>query len=128
MATTQGTGFGELQFGQARLGDERRRKGLVRLADRIAQHPDGTLPDKLQDPAAYQAMYRLCKHPNVTHEAVFETHRQLTLRKMGECGGTVLVLHDTTELDYTSHHSLKEQSDAATARPEGSPSGAAGIN
>lgn len=109
MATTQGTGFGELQFGQARLGDERRRKGLVRLADRIAQHPEGTLPDKLQDPAAYQAMYRLCKHPNVTHEAVFETHRQLTLRKMSECGGTVLVLHDTTELDYTSHDSLKEQ-------------------
>jgi hypothetical protein len=101
--------FGEIHFGRAQLGDERRRKRLVRLADRIVQHPEGTLPDKLQDPAAYQAMYRLCRSPEVTHEAVLQPHRALTLEKMRQCDETVLVLHDTTELDYTSITSLRDQ-------------------
>jgi len=64
--------FGELNFGGAVLGDKRRTKRLVQLSDRIAAHPEGTLPRKLGDPASYQAMYRLCKCRRVTHAAVLE--------------------------------------------------------
>lgn len=101
--------FGELNFGSAVLGDMRRTKRLVQLADKIAAHPEGTLPHKLGDPASYQAMYRLCKCPQVTHASVLETHRQETLVKMRACEDTVLVIHDTTELDYTSRASLHDQ-------------------
>jgi hypothetical protein len=82
---------------------------LVALADRIVAHPEGSLPQKLADPANYQAMYRLCKCPKVTHAAVLEPHRQLTLEKMRLCEDTVLLIHDTTELDYTSRKSLHDQ-------------------
>ena len=106
MAVPQVSDFGELNFGRAQLGHEKRRSRLVSLANQIVAHPDGTLPDKLRDPAAYQAMYRLFKTKQVTHAAVLQTHRERTLEKMKAHEGTVLVLHDTTELDYTSKKSL----------------------
>jgi hypothetical protein len=101
--------FGEENFGGAALGDARRASRLIRLADQIAAHPEGSLPQKLGDPASYQAMYRLCKCPEVTHAAVLEPHRQLTLEKMRACAQTTLILHDTTELDYTSRTKLHDQ-------------------
>ncbi len=107
MAEPQRMDFGMLHFGRAQLGDERRRSRLVALANQVAGHPGGTLPKKLCNPAAYQGMYRLCKSESVTHSAVLETHRTLTLEKMRDYPGTVLVIHDTTELDYSSRSSLQ---------------------
>lgn len=101
--------FGEVNFGTAKLGDERRVRRLVGLADQMAAHPEGTLPQKLADPASYQAMYRLCKRPEVTHEVVLQPHREATLANMRASQDTVLVIHDTTELDYTSRTSLHDQ-------------------
>jgi len=91
------------------LGDRRRSKRLVSLASQIAAHPEGSLRHKLGDPANYQAMYRLCKRPEVARATVMETHRQRTLENMRACEDTVLVIHDTTELDYTSRKSLHDQ-------------------
>lgn len=101
--------FGELNFAGAVLGDKRRTKRLVQLSDRIAAHPEGTLPRKLGDPASYQAMYRLCKCCQVTHAAVLEPHRRRTLETMRACEDTVLVVHDTSEIDFSSRTSLHDQ-------------------
>jgi hypothetical protein len=98
--------FGSLHFGGARLGDVRRTRRLVQAADAIVQHPGGTLPQKLHDPYPLDGVYRLANRKEVTHEAVLEPHRQRTLRAMREAEGPVLVIHDTTELDYTSLTSL----------------------
>ena len=98
--------FGTLHFGEAHLGDVRRTRRLVRAADAIVQHPGGTLPQKLHDPYPLDALYRLANRKEVTHEAVLEPHRQRTLRAMREAEGPVLLIHDTTELDYTSLRSL----------------------
>jgi hypothetical protein len=72
----------------------------------MARHPGGTLPDKVHDPAALKALYRLMDCPQVTHAAILEPSRQHTLRKMAATAGTVLVIHDGTELDYTGLHTL----------------------
>lgn len=103
------TGFGATNFGSAQLGDRRRTRRLVHTADLIARHPGGTLPKKLRDPAALDGLYRLVQSPAVTHEAVLEPHRQLTLRRMRDCDDVVLVVQDTTHLDYTSIGSLREE-------------------
>jgi hypothetical protein len=100
--------FGALHFDAAQLGDVRRTRRLVRAADAIVQHPGGTLPQKLQDPYPLDALYRLANRKEVTHEAVLEPHRQRTLRAMREADGPVLLIHDTTELDYTSLTSLTD--------------------
>jgi len=107
MAEPQVLDFGTVNFGCAQLGDERRRKRLVSLANQLASHPGGTLPQKLHNPATYQAMFRLCKHEVVTHASVLQTHRESTLEKMRKYTGIVLVVHDTTELDYSSRTSLQ---------------------
>ena len=98
--------FGELHFGSAQLGDRRRTKRLVDCTNRIVRRPDQTLPHKLQTPAALDAFYRLMNCPDVTHQAVLAPHRQRTLEVGRQLPGVVLMIHDSTELDYTSKTSL----------------------
>lgn len=100
-------GFGMENFGAAQLGDRRRTRRLVQTVDRMLSRPGGTLPDKLQNPAELKGLYRLVDAEEVTHAAVLEAHRQLTLERMRACEGDVLIVHDTTELDYTTRESLK---------------------
>ncbi len=99
-------GFGETHFSAAQLGDQRRTKRLVALADELAKHPGGTLPDKLKNPAELRALYRLMDTDRVTHASVLEPHMTHTVKRMRAYAGTVLILHDTTELDYTGLKSL----------------------
>lgn len=101
--------FGETYFGEADLGDARRTRRLVKIADQLLAHPGGTLPTKLQSPSDLDALYRLANRPEVTHDAVLAPVKAVTLARMGVHPGTVLVLHDTTELDYTSVTSLENQ-------------------
>lgn len=98
--------FGELHFGKAELGDRRRTKRLVQVADALVRHPGGSLPEKLRGPGELEGLYRLMKGKAVTHESVLAPHRERTLQRVAEHDGTVLILHDTTELDYTTHRSV----------------------
>src|SRR3954453_21993689 len=100
-------GYGSEDFGAADLGDRRRTRRLVALADAIARHPAGSLPEKLHEPAQHQALCPLLPPAGVTHAAVLRAHRELTLRRMRSHPGPVLVLHDDTELDFTSRASLE---------------------
>jgi len=103
---TQAKSFGEMNFGHAKLGDKRRTRRLVKLADQMCMRPGGTLPQKLRNPADLQALYRLMDKDAVTHEAILDSHRQATLQRIKQLEGPVLVLHDTTELEYTTRKSL----------------------
>jgi hypothetical protein len=102
------TTFGEANFATAQLGNRLRTRRLVQLANRLAAHPGGTLPAKLSHPADLRAFYRLVNQDDVTHAAVLQPHCQQTLTRMRACSTPVLVLQDTTELDYTSLTSLAE--------------------
>jgi hypothetical protein len=95
--------LGELHFGACRLGDARRTARLVDLANRIARRPDGTLPHQLHDPAAYRACCRLMNQAEVTHDAVLGPHCRATREALRQRSRPVLILHDTTTLDYSGH-------------------------
>jgi Transposase DNA-binding len=112
-------GFGREHFGKAQLGDRRRTERLVKAADQVMCHPCGTLPQKLSGLADLKALYRLVGRREVTHEAVLATHRQRTLRLMGEHPGVVLTVHDTTQLDYTSRRSLRDLGQIAKGNHRG---------
>ena len=103
---TQLQSFGERNFGHAELGDERRTKRLVQLADQMCQRPGGTFPQKFRRPADLQAFYRLMRRDEVTHEAILSPHRQATFQQIEQLETPVLVIHDSTELDFTTHKSL----------------------
>lgn len=101
--------FGQQHFGKAMLGDRRRTERLVAIADRLVKHPSGSLPNKLGDPMALKALYRLMEADEVTHESVLAPHRQHTREVMAQQPPeqVVLILHDTTELDFTTNFSLE---------------------
>src|SRR4051794_2125972 len=93
-------------FGTAELGDRRRTERLVHTFDRMCAHPGGTLPEKLASPPDLRGLYRLCDADEVTHEAVLAPARAHTRARVEDGPGDVLVLHDATELDYTTLSSL----------------------
>jgi len=101
--------FGELHFGSARLGDARRTRRLVRIADLILRHPGGSLPQKMSSWSELMGLYRLVEADPVTHAAVIESHCRRTAALAEQVGGVVLRLHDTTELDYTHVPALSDQ-------------------
>jgi hypothetical protein len=94
------------EMGQAQLGHKRRTDRLADTARRISRHPGGSLPDKLADPPAYRATLRLMNHPDVTHQSVLAPHVLATKRRMAEATGTVLIVGDIVELDYSNQHTL----------------------
>jgi len=99
--------FGEIHFGAAQLGNQARTRRLSKLATQLAEHPGGTLPHKLRDPAALEATYRLMSRAEVTHASVLASHRAETLRRIASHAGPVLIICDGTELDYTRITSLQ---------------------
>jgi hypothetical protein len=100
--------FGEVHFAGACLGDARRTRRLVKTADLLMENPRGSLPERLKDWADLNGLYRLADCPAVTHQTVLAPHRQQTLQRMAAAGGPVLILHDSTELDYSDHQALKK--------------------
>ena len=82
--------FGTLHFGGAQLGHVARTRRLVRSADPIVQHPGGTLPQKLHDPAALDAFYRLANRKEVTHAGRPRAPPPRTLDLMRQAEGPVL--------------------------------------
>lgn len=101
--------LGQQIFGHAELGDLRRTKRLVITFDQLCRHPGGSLPDKLSSPADLKALYRLCACEKVTHAAIIAAMRCYTLTRIAVYEGDVLVLHDQTELDYSSLESLADK-------------------
>ncbi|HJS88323.1 MAG TPA: IS4 family transposase [Acetobacteraceae bacterium] len=93
-------------LGAVDLGHRSRNRCFARVAERISRHPGGSLPDKLSNPAAYAAMDRLMNRPETTHAAILAAHRQQALAKMRAGAAVVLLLHDTTVLDYSGRKSL----------------------
>ena len=92
--------FGEVNFGNAKLGDARRTKRLVRTANQMCRRPGGSLPQKLRNPKDLRAFYRLVNCDKVTHESILASHREAIWKTISRMQSTVLVLHDATELDY----------------------------
>jgi hypothetical protein len=103
-----GASFGAEHFGGALLGDKRLTDRLVFTADRILQQPEGSFPDKLKDPADLDGFYRLMAAESVTHASVLATHCERTREQMRACADVVLVLHDTTVLDYSGLNEIEE--------------------
>lgn len=96
--------WAEATFGSADLGDPRRTRRLVAAAARIAAHPTKAFT-QVFDWNELRGFYRLCHQAEAALAAVAGPHWDQTRRAMAEYP-VVLVLHDTTELDYSTHPAL----------------------
>ena len=99
--------WAQQEFGSVDLGDQRRTKRLVRSAELLSTRPSGSLPQRL-DWNELRGFYRLVDQSTATPDRLQEGHRQRTRERMNRTD-PVLIIHDTTELDYTSHPALHPQ-------------------
>jgi len=75
--------FGERNFGHADLGDKRRTKRLVQVADQM-----------------------VFDCPSVTHEAILESHQANLFKSLSAESGFTLLINDATEMEYTKRESI----------------------
>jgi hypothetical protein len=97
--------WAEQQFGPVALGDVRRTRRLISSAAQIAQHPEHAFP-QIFDWNALRGFYGLCHREEATLPALQQPHGQHTRQALRQ-QPLVLVLHDTSQLDFTSHAALR---------------------
>jgi hypothetical protein len=104
---TDSNALADQAFPDLDLGDKRRQDRFRRVVDTLLRHPEKTLPDKFHTPADYQACLRLFDGPRATHENIFGCYQEAALNRLEEHPGPVLLIHDTTQIDYSGQQTLK---------------------
>ena len=84
------------------LGDKRLNKRSKHLVEALAANPEASINAASDGWGDTAAAYRFFDNPAVTPEAILRPHREATIRRMRE-HPVVLLVQDTTELDYTAH-------------------------
>ncbi|MCX7428847.1 MAG: IS4 family transposase [Planctomycetia bacterium] len=100
--------LGWAMFAHAQLGDRRRSHRAALAFDQACRHPGGTLPEKFTSPADLKGLYRLCDCDEVTHADLLAAVREHTFQRIAEEEEPVLLLHDATELDYSTLTSIQD--------------------
>jgi len=91
----------------AQLGDQRRNKRLVNIAQHLAASPGGTLPQAFAEWAELKAAYRFFGQRGVSFERIVSPHLERTRRACQE-PGEYLLIEDTTSLDYSGHGATED--------------------
>jgi hypothetical protein len=104
-------------FAEVDLGDRRRTRRLIQSVARIAAHPEKPFT-QIFDWPQLKGFYRLCDQATATVNAIQTPHRNQTRQAMGQ-HPVVLILHDTTELDFTSHAALTDTGPIGDGRGRG---------
>jgi hypothetical protein len=99
--------WAEFEFGSAQLGDQRRNKRLVKIAQALATNPGGTLPQAFPQWEELKAAYRFFGQSGVSFERILAPHLERTQAACRQ-PGEYLIIEDTTNLDYTHHHPATE--------------------
>jgi hypothetical protein len=94
--------WAQATFGEVRLRDKRRTERAVKLAEALAGEPSGSLPTQLGARKEVQASYRFLQSGQVSYEALMRPHVKQT-RAQCEQRPVVLLVQDTTDLDYQAH-------------------------
>ena len=96
------TDWAEAELGTSQLGDARRTKRLVQLAEQRAAQPTASIPQACGDAAATKAAYRFYANADFPPQAILTPHRRATEQRVAQ-EQLVLAVQDTTILDYTHH-------------------------
>ncbi|MFO0886348.1 MAG: IS4 family transposase [Pirellulales bacterium] len=90
-------------FGSCDLGDARRTKRAVQIAERMADHPGASSPEQMPAWAELKACYRFFDSAAVTFDALARPHWEQTC---ATASGRVLILNDTTTISYKTQRKI----------------------
>ena len=99
--------WAQAHFGGVDLGRPDRTDRLVFSAARLVGCPGASFPATFSR-NDLRCFYSLMHRKEATHHALLAGHTALTKQAMNTAD-TILVVHDTTELDFTSHKALHDQ-------------------
>ena len=99
MLELDGAAWAEAQWGSLQLGDARRTRRAVEVGKALVAQPDASLPQQLGSWAALVAGYRLLNNPQLSLADLAGDHWRQT--RAATTAALVLMIQDTTELDYT---------------------------
>lgn len=91
--------WAQVTFGECRLGDQRRTRRLIKLAEQAAARPDGSTPEQTESWGDCKAAYRLFDQEDVSFDAIIAPHCRQT-RALCRPGDVKLLINDTTEVDF----------------------------
>jgi hypothetical protein len=109
--------WSEEEFHSIDLGDQRLNCRLIEMAQDFAQHPSAPINQASQDWADAKAAYRLFSNSQVSPAAILAPHQQQVQRRMA-AHPLVLVVQDTTTLNYSHHPKTKDLGPIGTAEQE----------
>ena len=95
------------EFGFAPLGDKRRNQRLVNIAQNLAAHPGGTLPQAFPQWTELKAAYRFFGQAGVSFQQILTPYLDRT-RASCRQPGEYLIIEDTTLLDYSTHSAMAD--------------------
>ena len=98
--------WAEQEFGNADLGDYRRTRRLIQIAEQRGCQPNASITQSCGGNAAAKAAYRFYENEAISMSAILSSHQQATKTRMSQ-ESIVLAVQDTTELDYTNHPATK---------------------
>src|SRR5258707_6189021 len=110
--------WAQATFGEVRRGDARQTERAVKLAEAIAREPNVSWPRQLSEPKEVKATYRFLQSAQVSYEALLRPHVQQT-REQCEQQPVVLLVQDTTELDYQPHRQTSGLGPTGNGRHQG---------
>jgi len=106
------------QWGTAELGDSRRTARAVLMGELMANQPDGSIPLQMKSWKDTKAAYLLLNNKAVTLEKLSQPHWQLT-RQATTAHSVVLMVQDTTEIDFTAHPTVTGMGPIGDGRGQG---------
>lgn len=104
------------QFAACELGDKRRTKRLIQIAQRVADNPAASFCEQHPSWSDLKPVYRLFDQSDVTFAAVAGPHWEQT-----KCvpRGRYLVINDTTEIDFGGRRQIEGLSEIGNGSGRG---------
>ena len=93
----------EEEFAGLDCGSSRVEKRFIKTMETLSKQPDKSIWSCSENRAEAKAIYRLLGNENLDREEILMAHREATVKRMIQQGGTVLAVHDTTSLNYNTH-------------------------
>jgi Transposase DNA-binding/Transposase Tn5 dimerisation domain len=94
--------WAKLELRDLDLGDPRLNERTVIMVDDFARCPAASVPEAAGSWAATKAAYRLWDNKRVDPDRIIAAHSRRTVERIPQTG-PILVLQDTTSLDFTAH-------------------------
>jgi hypothetical protein len=99
-------GWAEEEMGALEVGDERRKRRVIRMVEQFAASPGASIPKACGNPADTKAAYRALGSEAISAEAIRHAHARATIERTRGLK-RVLCLEDTASVDFSTRPGIE---------------------